>query len=138
MKHKFNFEGCHIYEPQSVEYDPANGNNQINVVAKKHKLSMKIKAFANYGDIIFAVNADGVKSEEGPLSFKDGYYTLELYLMDSENVILTPKSDILYFNPPIKSFVGSDDCQDLGAQFQAIKGKVFKGLHSIRVTCTIN
>lgn len=92
-----------------------------------HKVTVKVKANSNYGDIFFIVNIDGSKQEKGPLKFKEDTYDLELFLKPDEHAILKPQSDTLYFIPAVKTLTGTHDCQNFGVQFEAIKGKVFKG-----------
>lgn len=96
-------------------------------MAKKHKHTINVKASANFGNIGFLINIDAIKTQEGPISFKNGYYKLDLFLSLNEDVVITPLSEVLYFTPKNNLVKGSDDCKDLGILFEAVKGKVFKG-----------
>lgn len=116
-----------MYEPDTVEYNPNVESNAISVVTNKHKHTINVRAATNHGDISFLVNNEGVNTKEGPIAFKNGYYTLKLFLSLNENVILTPLSELLYFTPKSNTIKGTDDCNELGVLFEAVKGKVFKG-----------
>lgn len=126
-EHIFTFEGCHIFESKTLTYQPDSETNEIQVIAKKHKAICKIKAQSNFGDLFFTVNIEGVKQKAGPLTYKNGYYILELFLAADEDAILIPQSESIYFNPPIISITGGNDCIDFGVKFEAFQGKVFKG-----------
>lgn len=130
-EHTFTFDGCHIFESKTVTYKPDSESNEINVVAIKHKVISKIKAESNFGDSFFSVNIEGVKHKAGPLVYKNGYYVLELFLAPHEDAILVPQSETIFFNPPIISISGADDCTDFGVTFEAFQGKVFKGKQTI-------
>lgn len=126
-QYTFNLEGCHTYNPATISYNTDSSENEIYLVAQKHKHTIKIQGVKDSKDLFVTVNMDGKITKEGPLAYKNDAYILEMFLMPNENAILTPQSEILYFDPPVVTVTGKNDCADLGQKFQAVKGKVFKG-----------
>lgn len=123
----FDLKGCHTYDPSTVIYNTDNDVNEIYLVAKKHKHSIHIHGDEDPKDLFVTVNIRSIKTKEGPLKYKGNAYTLDFSLAPNENAILVPQSEILYFDPPILSIAGQEDCANLGVKFLAVKGKVFKG-----------
>lgn len=95
----------------------------------KHKVTLDIDAKENLGDLTIEANIDNVKTLHDKLKYNAAKktYSLELYLNPSDKVILTPQSDTVFYNPPVLSVNGEEDCVNLGGRFFAKKGKVFKG-----------
>lgn len=119
-------KGCHIYENNVVSF---NGrlDNEVSITAQMHLLSLKFEISKPADDIFVNVNIDGIKTDKGPLKCVKNECRLELFLSAGETAVLVPRSDILYFTPPIVSVTGQDDCIDLGTAFVGIDGKVFQG-----------
>lgn len=124
----FVIESCHTYENDTIIYNTDSELNEIFLTAQKHTITLLIDARKKFGDLFVTVNLEGSKKLEGPLNYTDHYYVLTLLLGPTESAILIPHSDIMYFNPPILSIKGQDDCTNLGVQFNGVKGKVFQGI----------
>ncbi|CAG9855021.1 unnamed protein product [Phyllotreta striolata] len=122
----FTIQGCHSYHEQTVQYTTNADVNEIILTAKKHSLKLGIQADSDFGDVQVSVKIGTSKSEE-VLRYMNNVYELEISLEPSENAVLVPQSDVLFFTPPILSVEGGDDCADLGAKFVAVKGQLFEG-----------
>lgn len=125
--YEFKLQSCHVYETDIVTYNTNSENNEIYLTATKHNHRIAIEAPEGINDITMTVNHGGTKTREGPLKYIDGFYVLDFVLTPGDNVVLVPYSDILYFKPPITSFVGEEDCVERKVIFRGIKGKVFQG-----------
>lgn len=125
--YEFKLNGCHVYENDIILYNTSSQNNEVFLSAIKHNHRIAIDAPENINDIIMTVNYGGVKTKEGPLKYVDKFYVLDITLSPNDNVVLVPYSEILYFQPPITSFVGEEDCVENKVLFNGIKGKVFQG-----------
>lgn len=116
-----------MYENNVITYDTNSQNNEIFLTAIKHNNVIAIEAPAGIKDITLSVNFDGTLKKADSLKYVDGHYVLDLILSPGDSVVLVPNSEILYFQPPITSFVGEDDCIERKVLFRGIPGKVFKG-----------
>lgn len=125
--YEFKLQSCHVYESDVIAYNTNSENNEIYLTATKHTHRIAIEAPEGVNDITITVNYGGVKTKEGPLKYLDGFYSLDLVLSPGDNIVLVPNSDILYFKPPITSFVGEQDCVARKVIFRGIKGKIFQG-----------
>ena len=123
----FNLESCHMYETDKIIYSTDNANNEISIKTLKHKVTIYVTSFENIGHAYMSSKINNHVSLQGPLVYDNGKYVFELYLSPTETAILTPQSDLLYFIPQTLHVNGSDDCINLGNQFNAFKGKVFQG-----------
>lgn len=125
--YQFKLKGCHVYENDVISYDTSSQNNEIFLSAIKHNHRIAVDAPEGVNDITMTVNYGGVKTKQGPLKYIGGFYVLDVTLSPGDSVVLIPYSEILYFNPPITSYVGEDDCVERKVVFRGIKGKVFQG-----------
>lgn len=125
--YKFTMDSCHVYETDSITFDTNSQNNEIYLTAIKHNHRVAIEGPDGIKDIMMTINSAGIKTKEGPLKYTDGFYVLDIVLSPGDNIVLVPSSDILYFQPPIISFIGEADCVERKVLFHGIKGKVFRG-----------
>lgn len=123
----FKMTGCHVYEHDFVTYDTTSGNNEIYLSALKHTFKVGISGPPDVKDLMVTVNSGGKKTHESPSKYFNGVYILELKLAPGDNVVLVPHSDVLYFEPPIASVTGEDDCVIQRIVFKGVKGTVFHG-----------
>ncbi|CAH0562230.1 unnamed protein product [Brassicogethes aeneus] len=119
-------DSCHIFDKTSYVFNTDKDMIEIVITAKKHKVSLDIDSVENHGNILATVKI-GEQTTTQTLAYSKGKYEITLLLGPSDEAMIVPKSDILYFNPPVLSVPGHDDCKNLGKKFSAIKGRVFKG-----------
>ncbi|KAK4872067.1 hypothetical protein RN001_016191 [Aquatica leii] len=125
--YEFAIESCHTYTSNIISFKTDSEVNEIYLTPIKHEVKLAVASRKHLGDLYITVNINGVKTLEGPLPYADNQYILTLSLQPGETAILVPQSEILYVNPPILSISGHDDCTNLGVQFKAVKGRVFRG-----------
>lgn len=122
----FDLKSCHDFEETQIVYNTNAETNDIILNAKKHMVTLGVKAIKNYGNLDISVK---IASEKVLMKtvYQNGQYELNLLLSPAETVVVVPQSNILYFTPPILSINGGEDCVNLGVKFTAVEGKVFKG-----------
>lgn len=123
----FTLEGCHVYQSNSITYDTNAENNEIYITAEKHTVTASIESSEAVDDVTVFVNIGETRTQQGPLKHNGNAYTIELFLSPTENAVVRPISDILYFKPSVLTINGENDCVDLGKVFTAVKGQVFQG-----------
>lgn len=125
--YEFKLNSCHVYANESIIYDTNSPSSEINLSAVKHNHRIAIEAPEGINDVIMTLNYAGTKTRQGPLKYVDGYYILDIVLSPGDNIVLIPNSEILYFQPPITSFTGAQDCVEHKVLFRGIIGKVYQG-----------
>lgn len=124
----FNIDSCHSYDTKTKTYDTDSPIGEVvHLNALKHTNTLLIQCDKKYDDITATININGIKTDTGSLPFTKNGYEINLLLGPNENAVIILKSDILYFNPPILSIQGGNDCVNLGPKFKAVLGVVFKG-----------
>lgn len=123
----FSLESCHTYEKDEIIYNTDDAINEISIKTLRHKVTMYVTSVENIGNTYMSSKINNRVSIQGPLVYDNGKYVFDLYLSPTETAILIPQSDLLYFVPQTLHVNGSDDCVNLGSQFNAFKGKVFQG-----------
>uniref|UniRef100_V5G516 Nodal modulator 3 n=1 Tax=Anoplophora glabripennis TaxID=217634 RepID=V5G516_ANOGL len=122
----FSLEGCHSYNPKTVSYHTDAEVNEILLTAQKHTLKLGIDAEADFGNIQVSVKI-GTDKVERILKYNRGLYELDILLEPGENAVIIPQSETIFFNPPILSVEGREDCENVGVKFVAVRGRLFKG-----------
>lgn len=125
-EYQFTLESCHVYDSKVISYKTDTELNEVMLKALKHSLKLSIKSDPGFGNLKVSIKIGTEKSEK-TLLYSDGKYELTVILEPGESAVIVPLSDILFFNPPILSVEGKNDCADLGIKFVAIKGRVFQG-----------
>lgn len=123
----FTLEGCHVYHSNSINYDTNAENNEIYIMAEKHTVTALIESSEAVDNVTVFVTIGETVTQKGPLKHNGNGYAIELFLSPSENAVVRPLSDILYFKPAVLTINGENDCVDLGKVFTAVRGQVFQG-----------
>lgn len=129
----FDHTGCHKYASKSLMYNTQVEPNEVHLSASMHSNKICISAKKDFGSVSLIIETEASTETMGPLSYKDGCYSLEINLKPKQEATLTPKSEIFYFEPEVAKVQGANDCADLGTIFKAYKGHSFKGLLSPRL-----
>lgn len=122
----FILKGCHTYNPNSISYHTDAAVNEVLLTAQQHTLKLNIQAESDFGNLQVSVKL-GIEKVERILKYNNGQYVLDILLEPGENAVITPQSEKIFFNPPILSVEGREDCENIGVKFVAIKGRLFKG-----------
>lgn len=69
----------------------------------------------------------GTDKVERILKYNNGLYELDILLEPGEDAVIIPQSETIFFNPPILSVEGREDCENIGVKFVAVRGRLFKG-----------
>ncbi|XP_037806590.1 nodal modulator 1 isoform X2 [Lucilia sericata] len=133
--YKIKLEGCHLYNDNELPstFDTSN-TNPIIINAKAHKVGVRVLSPDSSVDSLqLTVESTTLgKQVVKPIAEShkvDGKYAyrFETHLKPEEVLRITPKSDILLFEPTTKEIVGTNDCVDVAFNFIASEGLILRG-----------
>ncbi|KAM7342613.1 BOS complex subunit NOMO1 [Cochliomyia hominivorax] len=133
--YNIKLEGCHLYNEEELpsSFDTSN-TNPIIVNANAHKVGVRVLIPDSSEDSLkFLIESELLgKKLVTPVAEShkvDGKYAyrFDIHLKPDEVLRITPKSDILLFEPFTKEIVGSNDCVDVAFNFVASKGLILRG-----------
>lgn len=133
--YSIKLEGCHLYDEDNLPstFDTSNTNPLI-INAQAHKVGVRVLSpDSSVESLQLSVESASLgKQLVTPIAEShkvDGKYAyrFETHLKPDEVLHITPKSDILLFEPSTKEIVGTNDCIDVAFNFIASKGLILRG-----------
>uniref|UniRef100_A0A1B0A9B7 SD-repeat containing protein B domain-containing protein n=1 Tax=Glossina pallidipes TaxID=7398 RepID=A0A1B0A9B7_GLOPL len=128
-------EGCHLYDPDSLPLSFSTADpSSIVINAIAHKVGLRFllpkplpEKFQLYVESQSLGKQWVTPLDEGHIVDEMFCYRYDTHLKPEEVLYITPRSEVLLFEPSFKQLTGGNDCVDIAFTFVASRGLILQG-----------